>query len=557
MRYKKSILFIMPIFLMLVLLGPLGINAVADCTDIVVGKDATADGSVINSHTGACSESRVHVVPAKTFKKGDMAPVYWGMVYFGLDDERSGLPLRNYGKVIGKIPQVEKTYAYFHTGYSQFNEHQLAIGESTLSQKKELTMYYVEGISQQIMTVEQAQVFALERCKTAREAVELITSLIEKYGFLPSCGGAEALTITDTKEGWVLEIFSVGPDWIPENGKLGAIWAAQRVPDDHATIVPNYSRIREINLDSPDFMASKNYMQVAIDHGWYDPANGKPFIWQEAYAPSIGEGSLNRLWLFYSTIAPNFKEWPKRKLTRPLDSRTLYRQRFEGASFYPFSVKPEKKLSVQDVIAFQRSVFEGTIYDMTLDPSWLIHDGKGGFVKSPLTTPFPMKEMEDLLGIAHHRNVSKGGYGFVSQARSWLPDPIGGICWFYLDSQYMSTYVPIYAGVQEISPLYKTRDMAKFSENSAHWIIDFVDNLLHLKWQETIKDLRAVRDPLESGFFTSQSTVEAKAHELYKKDPKRAKEFLTKLTKSRMEEIVEMYRDLRYLLITKYTNSKE
>jgi dipeptidase len=558
MRFKRLIPSIINVFMIFILLIPFGINSFADCTDIIVGKKATVDGSVINSHTGACSDSRVHVVPARTYKKGTMAPVYWGMVFFGRDDERAGLPVGNYGEVIGEIPQVEKTYAYFHTGYSQFNEHQLAIGESTLSQKNELKTYYVEGISQQIMTIEQAQVFALERCKTAKEAIELITSLVEKYGFLPSCeGGAEALTITDTKEAWVLEVFSVGPEWTQESGKLGALWAAQRVPDDHATIVPNYSRIREIRIDSPDFLASENYKQVAIDKGWYDPASGASFIWQEAYAPPIGEGSLNRVWLFFSTISPNLKEWPRRKLVNPTDSRTLYRQRFEGAAFYPFSAKPEKKLSVQDIITFQRSVFEDTIYDMTLNSAWLVPDGKGGYVKSPLTTPFPSKELEDLLGISHHRNVSQAGYGFVSQARSWLPDPIGGVYWFYLDNQYMTTYVPIYAGVQEISPLYKTRDLAKFDENSAQWVIDFVDNLLHLKWQEAIKDLQAVRDPLEAEFFASQSDIETQALDLHKKDPELAKEYLTKLTRSRMEKIVQMYRDLRYLLITKFTNSTE
>ncbi|MGD8540403.1 MAG: C69 family dipeptidase, partial [Candidatus Aminicenantes bacterium] len=149
------------------------------CTDIIVGKDASVDGSVITSHTGCCSECRVHVVPAQTFKKGDKAPVY-----YGLQDVRK--PLKEYGKVLGYIPQVEKTYAYFHTGYPQMNEHQLAIGESTLSQRDELKVDISSG--KQIMTIEQAQLFALQRCKTAREAIDLITTLVETYGFLPSCG---------------------------------------------------------------------------------------------------------------------------------------------------------------------------------------------------------------------------------------------------------------------------------------------------------------------------------------------------------------------------------
>lgn len=154
----------------------------------------------------------------------------------------------------------------------------------------------------------------------------LIAGLMEKYGFLPSCGGAEALCIADPRELWVMEIFSVGPRWTPESGKPGAIWAARRVPDDHVVAITNYVRIREIDLRDPDFLASPNYQQEAIDRGWYDPAAGRPFIWQEAYAPPIQEGSLSRLWLIYSTIAPKAEEWPRRRMEGPAGPWTLYSQ---------------------------------------------------------------------------------------------------------------------------------------------------------------------------------------------------------------------------------------
>lgn len=524
------------------------------CTVIGVGKKASVDGCVITSHTDCCSECRVHVVPAKKFRKGSLAPVYWGMVYFGKSDSRAGLPLGNYGQVIGEIPQVEKTYAYFHTGYSQMNEHQLAIGESTCSQRKELDVTFVEGITPQIMTVEQAQVFALQRCKTAKAAVQLIGELMEKYGFLPSCGGSEALCIADPKELWVMEIFSVGPEWEPESGQSGAIWAARRVPDDHVVVISNYVRIREIDIKKPDFLASKNYLQVAIDHGWYDPKSGKPFIWQEAYAPSIKEGSLGRLWFIYSSIAPSFKKWPQRKLKGPSTPMTMYNQGIEGAAFYPFSVKPDKKLSVQDVIAFQRSANEGTIYDMTADPAWLVPGSTGSFTQSPLTTPFPPFDLIRLLGIQFHRPIATQGYGMVAQLRDWLPDAIGGVYWFYVDNPHVSAYVPIYAGVQEISAPYKTFDMKTFSEDSARWGVDFVEKLMLLKWQSAVNDLRAARDPVENEFFAKQKDIEAKALALYKKNPVEAKAFLTELTKKRMDQLVKMYRDLRTLLLSKYSN---
>jgi dipeptidase len=490
------------------------------------------------------------VVPAQTHVPGSMAPVYFGI----LD---ATVPFKQYGEVIGQIPQVERTFRYFHSAYSHMNEHQLAIGESTMSQRKELDVDRESG--RQIMTIEQAQAFALQRCKTAREAVALIGELVVRYGFLPSSGGSEALCIADPNEAWVMEVFAVGPDWDPESGEPGAIWAAQRVPDDHVTLVPNWSIIKEIDLaDTDSFMVSANYIQAAIDHGWYDPGSGRPFIWQDAYSPPVtGEWAINRLWLFYSTVAPSLKEWPDRKLDKPFAGYDAYHHPIEPLSFYPFSVKPEMKLSVQDVIAFQRSVFEGTIYDMTADSDWLVPDDEGKLIRSPLTTPFPTSHMRQLLDITWHRNVSKGGYGMVAQLRSWLPDAIGGVYWLYLDNQYVSTYVPIHAGVQEISPYYQTYDPEAYSDSSARWLIDMVDNLLYLRWQDAMADVRAERDPLEASFFATQAEIEEQAVRLHQESSEKAEVYLTDHSRDCMEQVVELYKKLRDQLITKYTNNHE
>ena len=527
-------------------------NIPQSCTVIGVGKLASADGSVITSHTDCCSECRIQVVPGKTYPKGSLAPVHWGMVYFGAGDSRKALPLGDFGKVIGHIPQVEKTFTYFHTGYSQMNERQLAIGESTCSQRSELDVGFVEGITRQIMTIEQAQVFALERCSTSREAVRLIGSLVETYGFLPSCGGSEALCIADPKELWEMEICSVGPGWKPESGKPGAIWVARRVPDDHVVVIANHFRTRQVDLKNPDMMASPNYLKEAVDRGWYDPKASGPFIWSEVYSPAIREGSLSRMWLIYSTIAPSFKAWPRRSLYDPAGPGTLYSQGIEGDAFYPFSVKPEKKLTVQDIIAFQRSVFEDTVYDMTWDPAWMVAAG-GKAAKSPLASPFVGAEWERLLRIRHHRTIAGPAYGMVAQLRSWLPDAVGGIYWFYVDNPYVSAYVPVYAGVSDVSPLYKTYDYSEFSEDSARWAVDFVEKLMLLRWQLAVKDLKEARDPIENGFFSEQPEVDQKAAELLRKDPAGAVKYLTDLTISRMEKVVQLFRDLRKKLLTKYT----
>ena len=462
------------------------------CTVIGVGRGATVDGSVITSHTVCCSEGRVQVVPGRTFAKGAQADVHWGMVYFGAEDDRRALPLGDFGKVIGRVPQAERTFTYFHTGYSQMNERQLAIGESTCSQRPELDVPYVEGLTRQIMTVEQAQVFALQRCATARDAVKLIGSLVETYGFLPSCGGSEALCIADPRELWTMEICGVGPDWTPGGGKPGAIWVARRVPDDHVVVIANYFRIREIDLKSHDTLASPNVVREAVERGWYDPKSGRPFVWQEAYAPPVREGNLSRMWLVTSTLAPNLKPWPKRALKDAAGPGTIYAQPFEGAAFYPWSFKPERKIGVRDVIAFQRSAFEDTIYDMTWDPAWMVPAGGGRMEKSPMASPFISADMEKVLRVRHHRTIATQGYGMVAQLRSWLPDAVGGIYWFYVDNPSVSPYVPVYAGCGDTGPSYQAYDPEKYSDLSARWTIDFVDNLCNLRFQDAAKEVLAL-----------------------------------------------------------------
>jgi dipeptidase len=240
------------------------------CTIIVVGKEASKDGSVIISHTDCGDDSRIRVVQGQTHPADALAPVHWGI-------QRVDLPLDDYGEVIGQIPQVEETYTYIHSAYPHINEHQLAIGESTTSMREALKFKREEG--EQIMTIEQAQIFALQRCKDARKAVELIGRLMEEYGFLPSCvGESESLVIADPDEAWIFEVMGVGPGWKRDSGKPGAIWAAKRVPDDHVVMLPNWSIIKEVDTTKATCMASPNYKSVAIEKGWYDPEGNKPFI---------------------------------------------------------------------------------------------------------------------------------------------------------------------------------------------------------------------------------------------------------------------------------------
>ncbi|MDA3865600.1 MAG: C69 family dipeptidase [Salinivirgaceae bacterium] len=518
------------------------------CTIIVAGKKATTDGSVLVSHSDGGLDCRLRVIPRFTYKEGEKAPVYWGI-------QNIDQPLDEYGEIIGYIPQVRETYSYIHSALPHINEHQLCIGESTMSQRE--SMKFKRGEGDQIMTVEQAEIFALQRCSTAVEAVKLIGRLVEEYGFLPSCiDESECLAIADPNEVWLFEVFSVGK-WQKDGGKPGAIWAAKRVPDDHVAMVPNWSTIKHIDTTQQNCMASPNYMQHAIDEGWYNPESNVPFHWQKTYSPIAREWATSRFWLFYSTWAPNYTQYPDRSLKSVYDGQNPYIQYVEDLDLYPFSVKPEKKMSYADIMDFQRSVFEGTIYDMTSDPDWYIIGKDGKAELSPLATPFPTMPMRKLLDINWRRNVARGGFGMVAQLRSWLPDAIGGIYWVYLDNEYVAPYVPIYAGVTEINPLYKTYNPDQYSEKSARWAYDFVDNLMYLKWQNAWKDVKPVRDSLESTTAKAMVELEAEAAKLYKRNPDKAKALLTEFVWNTMEAYVEEYKKLRNLLLVKYTNNKQ
>ena len=521
------------------------------CTVIVAGKKATVDGSVLNSHTDAGADCRIRVVAGQKYPAGSMAPVYYGI-------QRVDLPLEENGEILGYIPQVEQTYTYFQSAYSHINEYQLCIGESTLSQRPELQVDKGEG--KQIMTVEQAMIFALQRCKTADEALELITSLMEKYGFLPSCGPeSECLTLADPEKIWVLELFSVGKNWTPESGKPGVIWAAQRVPDDHIAIIPNWSIIKEIDLSRPEqFKASANYQQIAIENGWYSPESGKPFVWQEIYAPIPREWATNRFWLFATTFAPSSAPITDRKTENPFDNLNQYIQYVEPLNLYPFSFKPEHLVSVQDFMNFQRSTFTGTIYDKENDAAWYYSGKNGEWVKSKLATPFPSSETQKLLKTTRRRAVARadGEYGMVAQLRSNMPREIGGIYWVFQDNAYTSPYLPLFTGISRIPEVYSIYDPQQYSDNSARWAIDFVDNLLYLNWQDGKKDLEAARKPLEDDFFKQNTEIEKQYLELQKKNPKKARELLNTYAQECSDRIMHTYTQLRNTLITKYTNNK-
>jgi len=494
------------------------------CTVIAVGPGASSDGSTINSQTvDGMFDSNITFVPGGEFPDGAKADVMWG-----LTGQSTKPP-----KKIGQIPQVRRTYGYFHVGYPFMNTHQLTLGESTIAQHARLK---ASRKSKAIMTIEQLQVFALQRTKTARGAIRLMGALAEKYGFLGSYQGhGESLTVADGKECWLFEVFGVGALWDPAGRKPGAIWAARRIPDDHVFCMANLSRIRQIDLSKPDqFMASAGHRQPAIDNKWWDPAGGKPFVWQEAYTPPKGGWSLtsaftrNRLYMFSRTFAPS-RNWP---LARRIAD-------------YPFSIKPEKKVSVRDVIALMRSTFKGTPLDVEADPNW-----KG----SRLATPYPSTELCRALKVRYRRPIAVRdcSHGFVARSRPRLPDSIGAAGWFFLDNPHTSCFVPIYAGVTSFPKSWRTYDRRQSSRDSARWAFAQIDNMVARRYQDNIRELRRVRDPLENEFFANSRTIEAAALEAHKRSPAEAARILTEFANASMALAEKTYWDLIDKLIAKY-----
>ncbi|MGM0601944.1 MAG: dipeptidase [Bacillota bacterium] len=515
---KRKITFTTAVLLIAAVI--LSTSALA-CTDIIVGKDASTDGSVITSHTvDGRYDSRIQIIPAQDHESGSMAPVYENIVYA---DHKDLIKL-------GEIPQAEHTYKYFHGAYPYANEHQLIMGETTIVGAPETA-----NSDEAIMTIEQLEVFALQRCKTAREAVKLMGKLAEEYGFRESCYRGECLTVTDPNEAWVFEVFGVGPMWTKDSGKPGAVWAAKKVPEGHITVVPNISRIGEIpenHADMEDILVSDNYKETAVELGLYDETESK-FFWNKVYGDMDNHpwepGCSNRLWRVYNEFAPS-GNW-----------------KFENAHDYPFSVKPDKKVSVHDVIALFRDTNKNTKHDVTEQDGWFYENSKGEKVKSNLATPQVAGDMIELLDLNNYRPIARYycSYFFVSQARDWLPDEIGGVVWIGLDNPENSPFIPMYVGIEDVPSSWKTLNRDKFDRNSAWWAFAKVDDFVNLRYGDLKGKVNSVLNPMQEHIFDLQDQVEEKAMILdVTQDKDAVKDLLTNHTSSLMHWTESRYWEL-------------
>jgi dipeptidase len=488
------------------------------CTSIMVGRLATTDGSVITSHTcDGIFRTWLNVSPHRTNAPGTKNTIYGGQM-------RTKDPLdQRLLKALGEIPEGQESFSFLNTAYPCVNEHQLSIGETSIMVRDTL-----RNLKGGIFHIEEIQRLMLERCRTAVEAIRLGDELTKRYGYIDYSG--ECLTIADPKEVWHFEIAGATPKYI------GAVWAAVRIPDDHVGVSANISRISEIDLNDPDrYMASANIFSLAEEMGWWDPKSGKPFKFYEVYGSALrGQKKKNfsdREWRVLSLAAPSLGLDPK-------------------ADEMPFSVKAERKISVRDVIAWFRDTYVGTIYDQTRNLIVTRRDKKQ--VVSPVASPWMDGSLTTLLNTLKPESVPRAyvipndscSYSTVIQARSWLPDPIGGIVWFGFDNPAHSARMPLYCGITKVPPDFEVSGQNGFTTSSASWAFRRVSRLAGVKWGMTRPLVDSLIQELEDQAFAELPDIEKRVVALYEKNPDKARAFLTTYCENFARAVTRRYWEL-------------
>jgi dipeptidase len=376
---------------------------------------------------------------------------------------------------------------------------------------------------------------AMERARTAREAIQIMGDLAVKYGYGHTDEG-EMLSLSDPNEVWIFEVMPVGPLWTPESGKPGAVWCAQRVPDDHVSVCPNESRIGEIDLNNKDyFMASENVVSFAIEQKLYDPKSGKPFNWKRAYSPSefsaaSSNGSRARLWRFFDLVAPSKKFSPN---TPNMD--------------LPFSIKPEKKYSVSDVIWMLRDKFDGTQF-------YTARGLQGGPFENPNMLPYGFTVDGKKYNTSRCIGVNRAEYVTVIQCRDWLPNPIGGLIWLGWGAQDTDCFMPFYQGVTKIPESFKIGDHWTFDRKSARWAFDYVDFHTQVVYSHAIKEVRKMQEKWEKPLLERAPEIDQYALQLYNKSPEQARQYLTDYCLNTANLVINAWWELGDELLVKYNH---
>lgn len=428
------------------------------CTSLMVGRLASADGSVMTSHTcDGVSHTWISIEPAADHAPGELFLVRKGTRHTKFRDDTTGI------RIVGSIPEVAHTYAYLNTGYPSLNEKQLAIGETTFTGPDTLIN------KESIFLIEELARLALMRCDNARDAVLLMGRIAEQYGYGDT---GECLTVADKNEVWQFEILGVG------RHATGAVWAARRVPDDHIAISANIPRIGLIDRSDPDLLCSDNVESVALQHGLWDGKS--PFVFWKAYHGKYGDGRnyRERDYFILNHFAPS--------LGLNMDMDEL-----------PFSVKPERPVSLSDFTAIFRSTYEGTELDMCQNV--LMEQtvkGKTDTIVSPVANPWLVADTRNTLNtiapgtVEFRRTVAVCwcSYSTVIQLRNWLPDAVGGVCWYAVDNPGESPRIPLFAGNTQLPAAFDQCGQKQYVPDCALWTFRRPNRLGTVAWQKN-KDI--------------------------------------------------------------------
>lgn len=478
------------------------------CTNVLVSKGASADGSVMISYLADAG--------------GFMDPLYFYPGGEHAADEFIDIYSWDSGEYLGKIPQVARTYKVI----GNMNEHQVAIGETTFTGRSELSK------PNGILDYGSLMYIALQRATTAREAIEVITSLVDEYGYAST---GESFSIADKNEAWVMEFIGKG-----EHGE-GAVWVAARVPDGYIAAHANQARVRQIDWnDTENWMWSEDLVDFAIEMGWFgadQPLDEFSFV--DIYNPLTCESLLlceGRVWSIFRRAAPE-QDFPAE-----------YWRCVEGAEAYPLFVKPENKITVQDMIGLVRDHFHDSPY-YTAE----------GFDAGPFNNPYRWRpiyfELDDQK-YAWPRTISQPqtGFSFISQSRNFLPDPIGGIYWYSVDDTYSNAYMPLYMGMQKAPKSLATGNIVDFDWDSAFWVFNLVANYAYGLYSYIIEDIQEVQQEVENRSHTMTKAVDMAAQSLYETDKEMMHEYLTDFSVNNAEYTVERWRELGYHIFSKYND---
>ena len=480
------------------------------CSNLIVGKKASVDGSVMVSYNADDYGMFGHLChyPAGTHPKGSMRQIY---------DWDSGV-------YHGEIEEAPVTYNVI----GNINEFQLSIGETTYGGREEMVD------STGILDYGSLIYVTLQRAKTAREAISVMTSLVEKYGYNSE---GETFSICDPNEAWIMEMQGTGA------GSKGVVWVAMRIPDDAICAHANQSRIGKFNMkDKKNVLYSKNVISYARKMGWF---NGKDsdFSWKNTYAFPDFSGRRfcdARVWSFFNHYADDFDRYLPWALGKDKDAEDM-----------PLWIVPNRKLSVADVENGMRDHYEGTA--LALDTTSI----GGGIYEMPYR-PTPLTFTVDGKQYFNERPIStqQTAFTFVSQLRSWLPREIGGVLWFGNDDANMVAYTPVYCGNTVQPACYNTKgaDAVTFSSDNAFWLCNMVSNMVYPRYSQLFPELKAVRDSLETSYFANQTSIEKQAADLYKTDKAAALKLLNNYSNTKADEMLASWKRLATRIIVKYND---